>query len=177
MVPPDPILHHLPAVDVSVPLFVLLYALLALMIGALARHPRSLLRTAQAYVVLLLLRMLTMTLLPLQEPPGWLPLEDPISTLFYPNGQPFSRDLFFSGHVATVFLFFLAAPLRWVRRLLLLATAMVSLAVLVQHVHWTVDVLAAPVFAVLAWRVSKHTLAASLGGYSRPSTSGGEEGV
>lgn len=160
---PDPLLDHLPAIDVSVPLFVLLYAVLAVAIIALSRHPVLFLRTAQAYVLLLLLRMLSMTLLTLEAPPGWLPLQDPISTLFYPGQQPFRKDLFFSGHTATVFLFHLAAPWKPGRWLLLLATLLVGLAVLVQHVHWTVDVLAAPFFAMFAWWVAGHTLDRSLG--------------
>ncbi len=160
---PDPFLDRLPAVDISVPLFVILYAVVATAVVALARHPLVFLRAAQAYVLLLLLRMVTMALVTLEPPPGLVELEDPISTLFYPEQRPFDKDLFFSGHTATVFLLYLAFPKGLGRLLLLLATALVGMAVLVQHVHWTVDVLAAPFFAWMAWWSAGHTTGWSLG--------------
>lgn len=163
----DPMLQWLPAMDVSAPLFVFLYAVVALAVWALARHPLIFLRAAQAYVLLLLLRMMTMAMVTLDPPPGLLPLQDPISTFFYPDRLPFSKDLFFSGHTATVFLLHLAFPKGLGRSLLLVATVLVGLAVLVQHVHWTVDVLAAPVFAWVAWWASAHILGWSMGFASR----------
>lgn len=164
---PDPLLDRLPALDLSVPLFVFLYAVVAIAVLAISRHQLLFLRAAQAYVMLLVLRMFTMALVTLEPPPGFVALEDPVSTLFYPGQQPFSKDLFFSGHTATVFLLHLAFPTLLGRRLLLGATVLVGLAVLVQHVHWTVDVLAAPLFAWLAWWLSGHTLTLSLRGPSR----------
>jgi len=164
---PDPLLDMLPSMDISVPLFVFLYAVVAIAVVALSRYPLVFLRAAQAYVMLLVLRMITMALVTLEPPPGLVELEDPISTFFYPGQRPFSKDLFFSGHTATVFLLHLAFPTRIGRRLLLVATVLVGLAVLVQHVHWTVDVLAAPFFAWLAWWLSARTLALSLRGPSR----------
>ena len=151
MFPPDPLLPLLPALDVSVPLFLVMYAVVAVALAALWRHPQRMLRTAMAYVLLLLLRMVSMSLYTLEAPPGYIPLEDPISTLFYPDRQPFHKDLFFSGHVATVVLLGLALPGRRLRLVMHLVAAMVALAVMVQRVHWTVDVIAAPFFAVLAW--------------------------
>jgi membrane-associated phospholipid phosphatase len=166
----DPFLAALPSIDVSVPLFLFLYGVVALVIVGLSRHPMLFLRAAQAYVLLLVLRMLTMALVPLDQPPGFVPLNDPISVLFYPGQKPFAKDLFFSGHTATLFLFYLAAPWRIWRPLLLAATVLVGLAVLVQHVHWTVDVVAAPFFAWLAWWLSGRTVAWSLGGSPRAVT-------
>lgn len=159
---PDPLLEQLPAMDVSVPLFVLLYAVVAIAVVALSRYPLLFLRAAQAYVLLLLLRMLTMALVTLEPPPGLVELEDPLSTFFYPGQRPFYKDLFFSGHTATVFLLHLAFPTRVGQRLLLAATVLVGVAVLVQHVHWTIDVLAAPFFAWLAWWLAGRTVALSL---------------
>lgn len=154
----DPLLDALPPTDLSVPLFVLLYAVIALFVVGISRRPLLFLRAAQAYVLLLALRILTMALVPLQPPADYVALNDPVSMLFYPGQQPFASDLFFSGHTATVFLLYLAAPWRIGRPLLLLATVLIGLAVLVQHVHWTIDVLAAPVFAWIAWRLSAITM-------------------
>jgi hypothetical protein len=167
MIISDPILAVLPSVDLSVPLFVFLYGVVAMVIVGLSRHPILFLRTAQAYVLLLVLRMLTMALVPLDQPPGFIALNDPISTLFYPGQRPFDKDLFFSGHTATLFLFYLAAPWRIGRPMLLVATVLVGLAVLVQHVHWTMDVVAAPFFAWLAWWLSARTMSWSIAGVAR----------
>jgi membrane-associated phospholipid phosphatase len=160
----DPLLDRLPARDVSVALFVFLYAVVLFAVLALARHPLLFLRTAQAYVMLLGLRLVTMALVPLEPPPGLVPLQDPISTLFYPGREPFGKDLFFSGHTATVFLLYLAFPKGPGRRAMLVATVLVGVSVLVQHVHWTIDVLAAPFFAALAWWLSGPVAAWSRGG-------------
>ena len=163
----DPLLAALPSADLSVPLFLFLYAVVLLVVAGLLRHPLRFLRAAQAYVLLLIMRMITMTLFTFDAPPGIVELHDPISTLFYPGQRPFQKDLFFSGHTATIFLFYLAAPWRVGRPLLLVATVLVGLAVLVQHVHWTVDVLAAPVFAWLAWHWAGYTVRWSYPGGAR----------
>lgn len=155
---PDPLLEALPGRDLSTPLFVFLYAVIAMVVIGLARYPVIFLRAAQAYVLLSLLRMISMALFTLEPPSGLVELHDPISSIFYPEREPFRKDLFFSGHTATVYLLYLAAPWRIGKPLLLLATAIVGCAVLVQHVHWTIDVLAAPFGAWLAWWLSGHTI-------------------
>jgi hypothetical protein len=55
-----------------------------------------------------------------------------------------------------MFLLFLAVPGR-ARAFYLAATLGVAALVLVQHVHYTVDVLVAPAFALAAWTVSRLT--------------------
>ncbi len=170
VLPPEPLLHHLPAVDLSVPLFVLLYATIVYGLLRLVRRPVVLLRGLQAYVVLLLLRMLTMWSWTLEPPPGLVDLADPVTQVFYPGATPFRKDLFFSGHTATLVLLALAMPAFRDRVLVAIAAVLVGSAVLVQHVHWTVDVLAAPVFAALAWWCSAFTLRGSLG---RPTNGAG----
>ncbi len=161
--PPEPLLDHLPTMDLSVPLFVLLYATIVYGLLRLVRSPELLLRGLQAYVALLVLRMLTMWSWTLEPPPGLVDLADPVTQVFYPGATPFRKDLFFSGHTATLVLLALAMPTLRDRLLVAIAAALVGFAVLVQHVHWTVDVLAAPVFAALAWWCSAFTLRGSLG--------------
>nr|WP_262896050.1 sphingomyelin synthase family protein [Hymenobacter sp. BT523] len=71
--------------------------------------------------------------------------------IFEVTTQPIVRDLFFSGHTATMALLVLAVRGRAWRRALVLMTVAVGLLVLVQRVHYTYDVLAAPLFAWLAY--------------------------
>jgi hypothetical protein len=158
MVPPDPLLAAIPAVEVAVTTFLVLYLGIAAALWALFRAPLALLRALHAYVLLLLLRMVTMFVFTLEPPHGIIPLVDPVTAVFYPGGEPFLKDLFFSGHTATPVLLALAVGGGALRRALFVCAAVVGALVLVQHVHWTVDVLAAPLFAWLAWRASAVTL-------------------
>lgn len=150
-VPPEPVLALFEARVVALPIFLVLYAGVLLGIGSLVRRPLDLLRMLVAYAALLALRMVTMYLFTFEPPAGILPLEDPVTAVFYPGGEPFLKDLFFSGHTATLVLFGFAMGPGRLRTVMLVASAVVGTLVLVQHVHYTVDVLAAPFFAGLAW--------------------------
>lgn len=150
----DPVLAMWKAHDVSNLTFTLLYGALVIVIASVARSPMRILHGMWAYVLMMLFRMLAMTLFTLEPPPGIIPLIDPFTQGFYPGATPFLKDLFFSGHTATLTLMvFLSrkGPVRWFAAL---CTAGIALLVLVQHVHWTVDVLAAIPAAWLAWMVA-----------------------
>ena len=161
--PPEPLLQHLPAMDLSVPLFVLVYGPVLFALVLLWGDPHRLVRAMQAYVLLLLLRMLSMALVTLETPPDLVSLHDPLIQVFYPGHEPYTRDLFFSGHVATTCLLAWAVPGAKARALLAGAAVLVAVGVLVQHIHWTVDVLAAPLFAWVAWHMARRTAHWSMG--------------
>lgn len=147
----DPVLAIWKARDVSNFTFTVLYGALVVVFISVVRAPLRMLHGLWAYVLMMLLRMLSMALFTLEPPPGIIPLIDPVTQHFYPGATPFLKDLFFSGHTATLTLMTLLArrgPLRWFAAI---CTAAVALFVLVQHVHWTVDVLAAVPAAWLAW--------------------------
>ena len=149
---PDPLLALLPVRDVSAPTFALIYVCVAATLVYLLPRPYLLLRALWAYYFLQLLRMATLWLLPLEPPAALLLLRDPVmDRLFEVTTQPIIRDLFFSGHTATVALLVLATRGRWWRGALGLMTVAVGLLVLVQLVHYSYDVLAAPFFAGAAY--------------------------
>jgi membrane-associated phospholipid phosphatase len=133
--------------------FSLIYLGLAFGVARLATDPRSLVVALQAYVVMVLFRIAAMWATPLEAPPGMIPLHDPLVRLFGP-GKLLTKDLFFSGHTSTLFLLFLAVPGRRSKGLFLFCTAAVGVSVLVQHVHYTVDVLVAPLFAWASFRIA-----------------------
>lgn len=153
-VPFEPLLVRFAAREVALPVFLVLYFGVSLGIALLAQRPVRLLHMVWAYGMLLAFRMVTMFTFTLEPPAGIIPLEDPVTAMFYPGGTPFLKDLFFSGHTATLVLFGLAVGSGTYRRALWGMAAVVGALVLVQHVHYTVDVVAAPVFAVLAWWVA-----------------------
>ena len=149
---PDPVLALFPARDVTWLTFGLIYFGVLFGLARLAAEPRRLVVALQAYVAMVLLRIAVMGVVPLEPPPGMIPLHDPLVRLFGP-GRLLTRDLFFSGHTATLFLLALAVPGRRSKALFLLCTAAVGGCVLWQHVHYTVDVLVAPFFAYASYRI------------------------
>jgi hypothetical protein len=152
---PDPILAVLPPADLTWLIFALIYGALVLAIVYMVRHPARLMLALQSYMLLALSRMVAMFLLPLDPPAGMIPLVDPLVELFGSGGTTLSRDLFFSGHTSTLFLLALVIPNRKLSAVFLLCTALVGCAVLVQHVHYSIDVLAAPFFTYACFAAAR----------------------
>lgn len=149
---PDPLLALFPPVDLTWLIFGLIYASLAAAILLLAGRPRLLLAAIQAYGAMVLLRFGSMYLVPLEPPAGMLPLNDPFVQLFG-SGATLTRDLFFSGHTATLLILSFSVPGRMARALILCAAVIVACSLLAQHVHYSIDLFAAPFAAFAAWRL------------------------
>ena len=150
---PDPVLALLAPRDVTWLTFGLIYLGIFFGVARLSTAPRRLVVTLQAYVAMVLLRIVAMWVTPLEAPPGMIPLHDPLVRLFGP-GKLLTKDLFFSGHTSTLFLLALAVPGRRSKALFLCCTAAVAVCVLWQHVHYTIDVLVAPLFAYASFRLA-----------------------
>lgn len=151
---PDPLLDLLPAYDVSIPIFGALWGMAILFVIRSVKQPVFFLQMLYGFILLFSLRMISMSLIALDPPPGLIPLIDPISNSFY--GESFiTKDLFFSGHTASVCLFLYGFRKRSDKWLAAIACVIVGGGVLVQHVHYTVDVLAAPIFTWLCYAGAK----------------------
>ena len=153
---PDPILALLPPRDLTWLTFSLIYLGLAFGVARLATEPRALVVALQAYILMVIFRIAAMWVTPLEAPPGMIPLHDPLVRLFGP-GKLLTKDLFFSGHTSTLFLLALAVPGRRSKALFLFCTAVVAVCVLWQHVHYTIDVLVAPLFAYASFRLARRS--------------------
>jgi len=139
----DIIVENIKPVDVSIPIFLSIWSITILLALRCIKSPNMLLVGLYGFIVLTLVRMLTITLIPLNPPAGLIPLIDPISNFFYGKTDFITKDLFFSGHTSSQFLFMLCLKKKGDKLLALLSTLIVGTLVLVQHVHYTIDVLAA----------------------------------
>ena len=148
----DPILHLFRAVDLTWLTFVLIYLSIITILFTVVLNPEKMIFTIQCYSLLLVIRMIMMFLIPLNPPEGMISLNDPF-VQFFGTGQILTKDLFFSGHTATVFLFYLVSEKKIFRTLFLLATVLVGASVLLQHVHYTIDTVSAPIFSYLSYRL------------------------
>nr|WP_260172350.1 sphingomyelin synthase family protein [Mucilaginibacter phyllosphaerae] len=92
--------------------------------------------------------MLTIYCIALDPPVGLIHLVDPLTGVFYGN-TVITRDLFFSGHTSTLVLIFLCLEKRNDKILGFIAIVAVMMLLLVQHIHYTIDVVAAPVLVYL----------------------------
>jgi len=121
---------------------------------SLARNPRRFLTWLQAATILAVFRAVALFLVPLEPLPTIIPLADPVATIRTEGGAVITEDLFFSGHTATLFLLFLAVKPARLKLFLFAATVFAGFGVLLQHVHYSGDVFAAPFFAYGSWRLA-----------------------
>jgi hypothetical protein len=142
----DPVLNLFDPVDLTWLTFGLIYVSLIAAIVFFSKKPQLLLLAFQSYILMIILRMIAMHLVSLNPPEKMIPLNDPLVE-FFGTGQLLTKDLFFSGHTATLFLLFLLADLKSLKIFFLISTITLAISVLLQHVHYSIDVLAAPFFA------------------------------
>lgn len=150
----DPVLKLFNPIDLTWLTFGLIYISLIVAIFSFASKPEILLLALQSYLLLVIFRIMVMYSVPLDAPEGLILLNDPF-VQFFGSGEVLTKDLFFSGHTATLFLLFLVSEKKYLKIIFLISTVLVGIAVLLQHVHYTVDVLAAPFFAYSSYRIVK----------------------
>jgi hypothetical protein len=150
----DPVLKLVAAHDVYIPVFFFIWSCAALMFVSAIRNPGVLLTFLVSYIFLSIIRMLAIFLFPLEPPAGIISLIDPLSNYFY-GAKFITRDLFFSGHVSTLFLMYLCQQGKLTRTYTLIASLCVSILVLIQHIHYSIDVLFAFPFAYGCYKCGK----------------------
>jgi len=148
----DPVFYLFDAVNLNIVIFALIYIGLVTGLIYLLKYPEYLIIGLQSYVLMVLFRMAAMYLAPLEPPSGTIDLQDPL-VFIIGTGQVLRKDLFFSGHTATMFLLFLTARNKKIKIIFLISTLLVGLFVVIQKVHYGIDVLVAPFFAYASYRI------------------------
>lgn len=157
----DPVLDILSPKDVSIPIFAMIWSTTILLIIRSIQKPHLFMVCMYGFIFVSLSRFGTILLFPLNPPEGLIPLVDPISNSFY--GESYiTKDLFYSGHTATQCLFFLCFHRKIDRLIALFCTIAIGFLVLVQHVHYTVDVLAAPIFTLVCFYIARKIVNSNL---------------
>ncbi|MEK9136072.1 MAG: phosphatase PAP2-related protein [Bacteroidota bacterium] len=148
----DPIVVMVDAHDFTWSIFIFIYAGVVIGLVTLSAHPVQLIVTVQSYIVMVSIRVVAMYVTPLDPPTGIIPLADPFVQFFGTGAVP-TKDLFFSGHTATLFLLSLTANGRWLKALFAFCAVAVAILIVWQHVHYVVDVLVAPFVAYTSYRL------------------------
>lgn len=150
----DPILSLFNPIDVTWITFIIMYSAIPFTIISLLKDPRSLIFALQIYIFMISFRITGMFLLPLNPPETIIILQDPFIA-FFSTGMTFTKDLFFSGHTATMFLMYLVVKNKIIKTILLICTISIGVLVLIQHVHYSIDVFASPFFTYVAYVIAK----------------------
>jgi hypothetical protein len=152
----DFIISKLPAYDVSIPTFIIIWSMFLLFLNRALYNPELLLLFLWGFIFLSISRFISIYLIPLNPPEQLIALRDPITNIFYGKKHGFiTKDLFYSGHTSTQFLMCLCFTKKSDKLLALISTILIGFFVLIQHVHYTIDVLAAPFLTYFVFLLSK----------------------
>ncbi len=148
----DPVLALFNPINTNWITFGLIYLSIFGAVILFIKTPDRLMFAFQAYILLVIVRTFAMYSIPLNPPHSAIPLIDPL-VKHLGTGIQLDKDLFFSGHTATLFLLYLINEKKILKKIFLICTIAVGLSVLVQHNHYTVDVISAPFFAYGVYRI------------------------
>jgi hypothetical protein len=148
----DELLYYIPQFDFSVAIFCLLYSSLLLVVLTHLHKPKIIYRIIEMHLLVAVIRQICILIVALDPPAGIIVLRDIfLENTVYPRFSPLTKDLFFSGHVASVWLYFLCAQHKYIRSYLLFATALMSFMILSMRVHYTYDVYGAIIITALIY--------------------------
>ncbi|NIM37433.1 MAG: hypothetical protein GTN67_03920 [Hydrotalea flava] len=150
----DWLVNHFAPMNVSTPIFIIIWIMAGMLIRNALIDPNIFILFLWSFIFLTISRLLTIYFVPLNPPNDLIPLVDPISNRFYGGGFV-TKDLFYSGHTSTQFLMFLCFKNKNLKLAALLSTIAIGILVLIQHIHYTIDVISAPLFAYAVFVIAK----------------------
>ncbi len=157
----DALLTYLPAHNVSIPIFGIIYLSVIYLLVRIIRRPHHFLWFAWAFNMETILRFISIYVVALDPPKGLVDLHDPLAELLiYGENMAITKDLFFSGHTATMVFVCVFLPSTTEKRIAIMLTITLMVLLLIQHVHYSLDVFAAPIATWIAIRLAKRLLSA-----------------
>ncbi len=153
----DWLLAQIPARNVSVLIFAVIWGMMLLLFYRSLRSPSIFITYMLSLAVVTITRIICIAVFKLEPPIGLIPIVDPLTGVFY-GEAPITKDLFFSGHTATVMLIFLCLEKKTDRLIGLAAVIAIMCLLLIQHIHYTIDVVAAPPMVYGGYRLMRYFL-------------------
>lgn len=153
----DWVLSAIPPHNVSWAIFTVIWGIGFYALYRAMEKPTIYITYLWSFIFITILRVLAISMVPLNPPAGLIVLTDPLTAVFY-GRSTITKDLFFSGHTSILFLIFLCLERKWDRILALVGTIIVVCLLLVQHVHYTIDIIAAPVIIYPVHKFVKYML-------------------
>lgn len=153
----DPVLNAIPATDHSHLIFCLTYTGIILGLILSFRSMYRIFVALQTIGILLLFRILCMSIIPLEPPPDIIPLQDGLLVNTFYEGRILLKDLFFSGHTASVAVMAFLVNNRKLFYVFIIWSLIVGSLLVIQHVHYSFDVLFAYPFTYLAYIIGSFT--------------------
>ncbi|MEO5685074.1 MAG: phosphatase PAP2-related protein [Chitinophagaceae bacterium] len=150
----DWLLNQLPVHNMSLPVFIFIWGATLLAMIRSIKHPQLCLLMISTYLLVCVARVIAIWLVPLNPPPNLIPLVDPLTNFFY-GKQYVTKDLFFSGHTSSVFIIFLCLTKKIDKAFALVSVICIAVLLLIQHVHYTIDILAAPITSYFCYWLAK----------------------
>ena len=154
---PDIILNSLKPINFGpIPIYLSRIAMVVIVVYALFVRPTIAPFSLKAFSILLIVRSLSMGLTHLGLPAGRIPDEVGLSHVEAIN---FTKDLFFSGHVAVPFmvcLLFWGIKANLLKYVMLFISLFLSFVVLAMHLHYSIDVVAAFFFTYGIYKITAY---------------------
>lgn len=148
----DPIMNFFPVKDWSLLIFGIEYSAIILMFFYVTDRPAYFLKCLWTASALFVLRCITILIVPLSPPNDIIFLVDPFTQIFFGDNVQVSNDLFFSGHVSLLALLYFLANNKYVKSYMLGSAVLVGIFIVWQHVHYSYDVMFAPIASYLVYR-------------------------
>lgn len=149
----DILLKNFRASDVSIYIFVILYTVVFYNYLFLFAYPRLLICFFIFYSSALLIRFTLLSFIHLEAPDFLQYLSDPMLDSVTYNGVKITKDLFFSGHMVTIFCCYFAMPNRKIKLLFLASSIALAILLIIQHVHYTIDLLGAYIAVYILYKI------------------------
>ncbi|MBK0380805.1 phosphatase PAP2-related protein [Mucilaginibacter segetis] len=153
----DWLLAHIPAYNVSVIIFAIIWGIATLTVIRALYNPDIYIKYVWTLLLINIARIISIELVALNPPKGLIRLSDPLTGIFYGNAN-ITKDLFFSGHTAILVLIFLCLEKRSDKIVCFIGIITVAILLLIQHIHYSIDVLAAPVIVYILFTITSYFL-------------------